>query len=270
MTKKLAAPAVGIAIGLVHIIPFFIMLNLALKAPTDTSSKWVTPHYVYLDNFVNAWSQAHLDRALLNTIIITAASVTSVIILGALAAYPLARYPTRWNNFVYYLSISMLIVPALTILVPLYKLIVDLGGINTYWAISLIQVTFSLPLSIFMFTGFIKTIPKELDEAALMDGCSRYAIFFNIILPLLKPVTATLIILSGLAVWNDFQFSLFFLQRRTVQTVPLVLSQFFSQFQNNVAWVAAGCLISMIPMTCVYLFLQQYFVSGLAEGAVKG
>ena len=268
--RKLATPAVGIAICLFHIIPFFIMVNLSLKLPTDTSSKWVTPNYLYLDNFANSWKEAHLDRALLNNVIITTAAVALVIAIGALAAYPLARFPTRWNNFIYVLSISILIVPALTILVPLYKFIVDLGGINTYWAITLIQVTFSLPLSIFMFTGFIKTIPRELDEAALIDGCSRYAIFFKIILPLLKPVTATLVIITGLAVWNDFQFSLFFLQRRTVQTVPVLLSQFVSQYQSNIAWVAAGCLISMIPMTCVYFFLQKYFVSGLAEGAIKG
>jgi raffinose/stachyose/melibiose transport system permease protein len=270
LIRKLATPAVGIAISLFHVIPFFILVNLAFKAPTDTSSKWVTPDYLYLDNFVNSWQEADLDRALLNNTIITTATASLAIVTGALAAYPLARFPTRWNNFIYTLSISVLIVPALTILVPLYKFIVDLGGINTYWAITLIQVTFFLPLAIFMFTGFIKTIPKELDEAALIDGCSRYAIFFRIILPLLKPVTASLIILIGLSVWNDFQFSLFFLQRRTVQTVPVILSQFFSQYQNNIAWVAAGCLLSMIPMTCLYLFLQKYFVSGLAEGAIKG
>lgn len=270
MMRKLAAAAIGVAVCLFHIIPFFIMVNVAFKLRTDPSSKWVTPTYLYLDNFVNAWKEAYLDRALLNNIIITTAAVTLVIAIGAIAAYPLARYPTRWNNFVYTLSISVLIVPALTILVPLYKFIVDLGGINSYWAITVVQVTFFLPLAIFMFTGFIKTIPRELDEAALIDGCSRYAIFFRIILPLLKPVTASLIILVGLSVWNDFQFSLFFLQRRTVQTVPVILSQFFSQYQNEVAWVAAGCLISMIPMTCLYLFLQKYFVSGLAEGAIKG
>lgn len=270
MRRRLAAPALGVAICLFHIIPFFIMVNLSLKSPQDTSSKWITPHYFYADNFRSAWREARLDRALVNNVIITAGSVALAIAVGALAAYPLARYPTPWNNLVYTLSISILIVPALTILVPLYKFVVDLHGVNTYWAIILVQVTFSLPLAIFMFTGFMKTIPRELDEAALIDGCSRYAIFFRIILPLLQPVTASLVILIGLAVWNDFQFSLFFLQRRTVQTASVVLSQFFSQYQNNVAWVAAGCLCSMIPMTCVYLSLQRYFVHGLAEGAVKG
>ncbi|MCG2755060.1 MAG: carbohydrate ABC transporter permease, partial [Desulfobacteraceae bacterium] len=138
------------------------------------------------------------------------------------------------------------------------------------WMLVALHVTFQLPLVIFLYTGFIKSIPRALDEAAMIDGCSRFGIFFRIIMPLLKPVTATAMILVGLAIWNDYQFSLFFLQRPSTQTFPVVLAQFFSQHQNNVSWVAAGSLLSMIPMTVMYIFLQKYFISGLAEGAVKG
>ena len=215
--------------------------------PQDLSSKWMPPTYLYLENFTNVWEKANLGRALFNTAAITVLVVILVVLVGAFAAYPLARYPTRRNNFVYLLSISILVVPALTILVPLYKFVVDMGGINTYWAITLIHTTFALPLSIFMFTGFIRTIPKELDEAALIDGCSRFSIFFRVIMPLLKPVTASIVIFVGLSTWNDYTFSLFFLQRAQMQTTTVVLSQFFSQYSNNAAWVAAGSLISMIP-----------------------
>jgi raffinose/stachyose/melibiose transport system permease protein len=216
------------------------------------------------------WEQARLGQAILNNLIITFCSVLLVVFVGMLAAYPLARYRTRLNNFVFTLSVAILIVPALTVLVPLYKLVVDLHGINSYWAIVLVHTTFFLPTVIFLFTGFIRTIPRELDEAALIDGCGRYSIFFRIVFPLLKPVTASVIILTMLGIWNDYRFSLFFLQRRAVQTVPLVLSQFFSQYQNNLPLAAAGSLLSMIPMTLLYIFLQRYFISGLAEGAVKG
>ncbi|MOA34976.1 L-arabinose transport system permease protein AraQ [compost metagenome] len=149
-------------------------------------------------------------------------------------------------------------------------MIVELGGINTYWAIILTQVTFQLPLTIFLFTGFISSVPRELDEAGSIDGCSKFMIFFRIILPLLKPITATVIILTGLNVWNDYQFSIFFLQKVSVQTIPVALSQFISQFQNQISWVAAGCVIGMLPVTILYLFLQKYFIRGLADGAVKG
>jgi raffinose/stachyose/melibiose transport system permease protein len=270
MIKKTLTNLAALLICLIHLTPFYLLVNIALKTTQDTSSRWVPPNYLYLKNFVQVWSQAHLGQALLNTFIITISSVTMVIFVGVLASYPLARYPTRWNNFIYTLSVATLIVPALTVLVPLYRLVVEIHGINAYWAIVLVHTTFFLPTVIFLYTGFIRTIPRELDEAALIDGCNRYEIFFRIIFPLLKPVTASVIIIIMLGVWNDYRFSLFLLQRRSVQTVPLVLSQFFSQFQNNLPLAAAGSLLSMLPMALVYLFLQRYFISGLAEGAVKG
>jgi raffinose/stachyose/melibiose transport system permease protein len=256
--------------GILHLIPFYILLSMALKPSDDTSSKWIFPINMTMDNFSNAWNQAHLSQALMNNFIITVCSVVLIVFIGALASYPLSRFPTKWNQFIYLLCISCLIVPALTILVPLYSMIVDLGGINTYCAAILTQVTFQLPLTIFLFTGFISSVPRELDEAGLIDGCNKFAIFFRIILPLLKPITATVIILTGLNVWNDYQFSIFFLQRVSVQTIPVALSQFISQFQNQISWVAAGCVIGMLPVTVLYLFLQKYFIRGLADGAVKG
>ncbi len=268
--KRIAILFVALGACLIQLMPFLIMLNLALKNITDKSSKWIPPAYLYLDNFLNVWNDAELGRALNNTFVITIFSVLLVVFLGALAAYPLARYQTRLNKFVYLFSISILIVPPLTILVPLYKVVVDMHGINTPWMLMALHVTFQLPLVIFLYTGFIKSIPRDLDEAAMIDGCSRFGIFFRIIMPILKPVTATAMILVGLAVWNDYQFSLFFLQKPSTQTFPVVLAQFFSQYQNNVSWVAAGSLLSMIPMTVLYIFLQKYFISGLAEGAVKG
>jgi len=270
MMRKALTAATGLFICVFHLIPFYILLNLALKNIQDRSSRWAPPDYMFLKNFADVWTQARLGQALANTLIITGCSVALVVLVGVLASYPLARFPTRWNNLIYTFSIAILIVPALTVLVPLYKLVVDIHGISTYWAIVLIHTTFFLPTVIFLYTGFIRTIPRELDEAALIDGCSRYAIFFRIIWPLLKPVTASVIILTMLGIWNDYQFSLFFLQKRAVQTVPLILSQFFSQYQNNLPLAAAGSLLSMVPMAVVYLLLQKYFISGLAEGAVKG
>lgn len=270
MNKKLTSYGLMLLISAVHIIPFYILFNLSFKSPQDTSSRWTPATYIYLENFTNSWEKAILARSLTNNILITSSAVFLVVVIGALASYPLARYPTRWNNVVYTASVACLIVPALTILVPLYKLMVDLGGINSFWGIILCHVTFFLPISIFIFTGFMKAIPRELDEAGLIDGCSRFMIFFRIILPLLKPAIATVIILVGLGVWNDYQFSVFFLQKREVQTVPVALSQFVSQFQNNLSWVASGALLSTLPVLLVYLFLQKYIIRGLTEGAIKG
>ncbi|MFL5663472.1 MAG: carbohydrate ABC transporter permease [Ktedonobacteraceae bacterium] len=268
MKQRLALVLV-IGIILLHIIPFFILVNVAFKSPQDASSKWLTPFYLYFDNFVNAWQNANLGQAFVNSCIITVSAITLVVFIGALASYPLARFPTRWNTLIYTLCISCMIVPALTILVSLYKLVVDINGIDTYWAIVLVHVAFALPLTIFLYTGFLKTIPRELDEAALIDGCNRFTLFVRVLLPLLKPITATVIILVGVAIWNDYQFSVFFLQNPEIQTVPVALSGFFSQFQNDISWVAAGCLTSILPAVLVYLFLQRYFVKGYTDGIAK-
>lgn len=259
-----------LVIALVHLIPFYLLVNLSFKPSTDTSSKWVPASELYWDNFLNAWNGANIDRALMSNLLITVCSIVLVILIGALASYPLARYRTKLNNLVYGLSIACLIVPALTILVPLYKFVIDIGGMNQYWAIILIQVTFSLPLSIFLFTGFMGGVPRELDEAGLIDGCSRYAIFLLIIMPQLKPIVATIVIVIGVQVWNDYQFSVFFLQKPGMQTIPVALSMFISQFHSNINWVAAGCLMGMLPLAVLYLFLQKYFIKGMADGAVKG
>lgn len=268
--KKYLKYILAILISIFHILPFYVVTSVALKADTDNSSKWLIPNYLYLENFVHAWKDAKLGRALMNNTIITVFTVLLVIIVGSLAAYPLARYKTKLNRFMYNLFISCLIVPALTILVPLYKLLVDMKGISTHWGMIVTLVTFQLPLSIFLFTGFIGTISRELDESSLIDGCSRFGIFFKIIFPLLKPVTATVTILVSVAAWNDYQFSVFFLQKPETQTTSVALSMFFSQFTANISWTAAGCFISALPAAIAYLFLQKYFIKGLSAGAVKG
>ena len=257
-------------IGLLYLVPFYILLSVAFKPATDTTSVWIFPKEIYLDNFINAWRNAKLGRAFVNNIIITTSVVFIVVLAGSFAAYPLARNKTRLNNFIYTLTISCLIIPPLTILVPLYKFIVDIFGTSTYPGIILPHVAYQLPITIFLYTGFISSISRELDEAALIDGSSRIGIFFRIILPLLKPVTSSVVIMVGLAVWNDYAFSVFFLQKPKMYSITVALSQFFSQYSSNLNWVAAGCITGAIPMVILYLFLQKYFVKGLAAGAVKG
>lgn len=257
-------------IGLIYLVPFYILINIALKPDTDTSSYWMIPKQVYLDNFKNAWINAKLGRAFVNNFIITVSVVLVVIAVGSLASYPLARYRTRMNKFVYMLAVSCMIVPPLTALVPLYRLVANTFGTSTYLGIIMPHITYQLPMTIFLFTGFISSISRELDEAALLDGVSRFGIFFRIVFPLLKPVTSTVTILVGVQIWNDYAFSIFFLQRPEMRTITVALSMFFSQYTNNISWVAAGCIMCAIPLAALFLFLQRYFIKGLSAGAVKG
>lgn len=268
--KKLLT-GVSILVMFIHIIPFYIMVTTALKAKGDFSSKWVFPKEFNLQNFSDAWTIANLGPSFVNTTIITACSAALLIFFGSMAAYPMARRQTTLNKVFYFLFIAIMIIPPLTALVPLYKMVVNIGMMNTYEVAILNNVAAFMPLTIFLYAGFIRsTVPKELEEAAKIDGASTLGTFFRIVFPLLKPVTASVLIIACVFIWNDYQFAIFFLQDKSMHTVTVSLASFFGQNQNNLNLVAAAAILAMLPMTILFLFLQKYFIAGLSSGSVKG
>nr|WP_077737087.1 carbohydrate ABC transporter permease [Bacillus sonorensis] len=271
--KKRRAVWTGLSviITVFHLVPFYILLTTALKEKGDFSSKWKFPGEFSLANFTEAWEKAGLANAFYSTAVITCVSAVLLVLLGSLAAYPLARRRTKLNQAVYFLFIAIMIIPPLTSMVPLYKMVVELGMLNTYEIAILNNTAAYMPLTIFLYAGFIRsTIPQELEEAARMDGASTAGIFFKIVFPLLKPVTATICIIACVFIWNDYQFSIFFLQDKEVQTLTVAIAGFFGQNANNLHLVAAASLMAMLPMTILFLFLQKYFIKGLSSGALKG
>ncbi|OXS75657.1 carbohydrate ABC transporter permease [Domibacillus enclensis] len=261
----------ALIITMFHLIPFYILLTTAFKRPGDFSSKWLFPEYFSLENFSLAWEQANLARAFVNTFVITASAAAILIVFGSLAAYALARRQTKLNKYVYMLFVAVMVIPPLTALVPLYQLVVDAGLMNTRFVAVLNNAAAFMPLTIFLYAGFIRsTIPKELEEAAKMDGASTIGVFFRIVFPLLKPITATVLILSSVYIWNDYQFAIFFLQDSSVQTLTVALSSFFGQNTSQLGLVGAASLLASLPMIILFLFLQRFFIEGLAAGSVKG
>jgi len=268
--KKLLT-GVSILVMFIHIIPFYIMVTTALKAKGDFSSKWVFPKELNFQNFSDAWTIANLGPSFVNTTIITVFSAALLIFFGSMAAYPMARRQTTLNKIFYFIFIAIMIIPPLTALVPLYKMVVNIGMMNTYEVAILNNVAAFMPLTIFLYAGFIRsTVPKELEEAAKIDGASTLGTFFRIVFPLLKPVTASVLIIACVFIWNDYQFAIFFLQDKSMHTVTVSLASFFGQNQNNLNLVAAAAILAMLPMTILFLFLQKYFIAGLSSGSVKG
>lgn len=258
-----------VIISALHIIPLYITLVASVKRMQDFSSYWVFPKKLFLQNYNIALNEGGMLNAFKNTIIITFFAVVIIVFIGAMAAYPLARNRSKLNGFIMILILGIMMVPPLSLLVPLYSFMAKIKAISTYWGIIIVQVAFQLPVSIFLYSNFIKTIPQDLDEAATIDGCSIFSIFYRIILPLLKPVTATIIILSGVAVWNDYSFSLYFLQRPEMKVITLTISSFFAQTGSNLNAAAAAALLAVLPITIVYLSLQKYFVQGVVDSAIK-
>lgn len=269
--KKWLLTIAALIVSLFHIIPFYILITTSLKVRGDFSSRWTLPDYFTLENFVEAWNRANLGNAFVNSFLITAGAAILLIFIGSLAAYPLARRNTKLNKAVLMLFVAIMVVPPLTALVPLYQMVVQMGMLNTRTIAVLNNVAAFLPLTIFLYSGFIRsTIPKELEEAAKIDGANTLGIFYKVVFPLLKPVTASVLIIACVFIWNDYQFAIFFLQSSDVHTLTVAMDSFVGENQNNLGLVASAAFMAMIPMAILFLFLQKYFIAGLASGAVKG
>ncbi|RED55959.1 carbohydrate ABC transporter permease [Cohnella lupini] len=266
---KLIWTLIGLALALLHLMPLYIAVTVAFKKTTDLSSRWQFPSYLYWDHFKDAIATGHLLRAFGNSLILTVATATLLVLVGSVTAYPLARIKTRLSRSLMNVILGVMMIPTLSIIVPLYSMMQQFQAINTYWGIILVLTTFNLPLCIFLYANFINTIPKELDEAAKVDGCGSYRLFYQIILPQLKPVTAAVIILKGLKVWNDYEFPLYFMQKPQNQTITLAISHFFSDTSSYFGSASAAALMAVVPVVIIFLALQKNFISGLSEGAVK-
>jgi raffinose/stachyose/melibiose transport system permease protein len=255
--------------ALIQLVPFYVAVTTAFKPVTDLSSQLVPPHELFLGNFLTALNQGNILRAVGNSILITVISTVLVCLLGAMAAYPLARRLTAVNKTVSLVIVGLIMVPPLSILVPLYTMMNQLHAINSYWGVIAVMVTGHLPLAIFLYSAFMRSLPLSIEEAATVDGANMLQILFRIIFPVLKPVTATVIILSGVSIWNEFSLSGYLLAKPSVQTIAPAIGSFFSQQSSNLGAAAAASLIAVIPVLVAYLFLQKYFIKGMVAGAEK-
>jgi len=268
-TKALVAVilVVGAAIQL---IPFYLAVTTAFKAGSDLSSVWFFPFAeATWSNFAEAITSGGILRATLNSAIVTVVSTALVCILAALASYPLARRRTTTNRAVEFLILAVMMVPPLAILVPLYSLLNGMGLLNTYLGLILPLTCLELPRAIFLYTQFLRSVPLSLEEAARMDGASRVQTLWMIVFPLLKPVTATVIILTAVYVWNEFALSSYIMYSTDMRTIAPSIAAFFGANGSNVNAAVAASLIGVIPMLIAYLFLQRYFMKGMLAGAEK-
>lgn len=260
----------GIAIIIFHVLPIYVLIVMSFKTKTDSSSLLSLPEVFYTGNYTKVFEAGTLLSALKNTLIITVCVLLIEIAVGGLAAYPLARNKSKGNNLVKGLVLGIMMIPSLSILVGVYSLLVSIHGISTLWGIILVSAAFGLPMTIYLFTNFISAIPVSLDEASAIDGCSVTQTFFSIILPQLKPVTVTIIILNGVGIWNEYAYSLYVLQKPKLYTLTLTISQYFSTGGKDLNGAAAAASIAIFPLIFAYIFLQKYFIQGTIDSAIKG
>jgi raffinose/stachyose/melibiose transport system permease protein len=267
----------GVGLGILglaaiaFLLPFWVALLMAFKTPKETfDSFYGLPQVLRLDNFVAVWDMSRYPASFLNSLVVTVVSTGLIVAVSAMAGYSVARRRTRFYQFVFVLFLAGMMVPFQVTMLPLYKLGKALHFIDNLLGLVLIYGGAGVQMGILFYAGFIRAIPREIEEAATIDGCSTPGILFRIIVPLLKPVTATVAVLNILYIWNDFLLPLLFLQKQTVRTIPLQQYFFFGQYSSDLNLAFAYAILGMVPIVVFFLAMQKFIVKGIADGAVKG
>jgi raffinose/stachyose/melibiose transport system permease protein len=260
-----------VAIAAIWIAPFVFILFTSLKSNAEVmvSSAFALPTSVHWPNFEGAWRNGDFASTLLNSTIISFVKVPLGLLISAMAAYALARIQLRRRKALLLFILFGAMIPFQVMLAPLFTLVNQLGLIDTYVGIILPYLAFGVPYQVFILHGFFSAVPKELSEAALIDGASHFTIFRRIFLPISLPVLAALLILDFVNTWNEFAMALVILQDSSMWTLPLGLMSFQGQFSSDYGQMNAAIVMTVLPAIIIYLIFQRYFVSGLTAGAVK-
>ncbi|MGC4937383.1 carbohydrate ABC transporter permease [Kribbella sp. DT2] len=261
---------VMVAVAVAFLFPVYALVTLAFKDPGQiANAPLAPPNPPSVDSFGTAWQSATLGAALFNSTLITVSSVIALIVLGSLAAYFLARRAGRLSYGLYILFLVGIILPFQLGMIPLYQLVNDLGLIGTYQGMILFYTGIQLPFTVFLYTGFIRSLPADYTNAALIDGASHLQAFVHVIFPLLRPITGTVLILNAVHVWNDFFTPLLYLGGSGRETVPVKVFAFVNEYTSDYGLVAAGLVLAALPILVVFLVLQRYVIRGFSSG-LKG
>ena len=276
MKKKRAISSVLINAGL--IIGALIWLSpllLALMNSFKTNGELLTnvmslPTELNFDNYARTLDKMHYFRSFGNTVLVAGVSVTLFILFSAVARWKLCRTKTKLSGFIYALFIFSMLIPFSSIMIPIYRVILALKLKNSLIGLALVYAGLGVSMAVFLYHGFVKGIPQELEEAAMMDGCNQFQVFWYMVLPLLKPITATVCITNVLWVWNDFLLPLIVLGDNKKYTLLLSTNTLFGQYSSDWTAILSALIIAALPVIIFYAFFQKQILRGISEGALKG
>lgn len=259
---------VMIMVALLFAAPVYVLLNTALKSGGVTTSLAPTTDPSF-DNFVTAWVSGGLGPAMINNIVVTIVSVFLIVVVSASAAYPLARITRTWSKLTFGFFLGGLLIPGLLALIPLYTTFRDLQLIGSIWGLIFIYVGAQMPFSIFLYVQFLRSLPLDFEEAATLDGGSPFRVFWQVVFPLMRPITGTVVILNTIHVWNDFFTPLLYLSGSGTNTIPIAIYSFTGQYVNEWGIIFAALIIGVVPLLIFYFLLQKSIIKGFA-GGLKG
>ena len=233
---------------------------------------WAPPETLQWSNYVEAWQRSHMDRYFVNSIIVSSTTVIVTALVASMASYIFARYTFPGNQLLLLFFIAGMAIPLQLIMVPIYLMFNRLHFINFLPGLIMMYITISLPFSIFVLTGFFRTLPKELEEAAILDGASEYQVFWLVMLPLASPGLYTISIFNFLGIWNEYLFAIFLLNDPAKMTIPVGIYNLRNTMGATADWTSmfAGLIIILVPTLIFYLIFQNRIIGGLTAGAIKG
>ena len=276
MKKKISIYHIVCAIVLlvmviVCIYPIVWMFFGSMKDKAEFYTNiWGLPKRLHLDNYISAWKNADLGRRFINSLIVTIGSMCIMIPVTSCAAYAVARLNFKGKNLIYMYLLLGIMIPAGVLGIPTFTVAMKMGLLNSHFGLMLIYAAQNIAMGMFIMRGFFISLPKELEEAAMIDGCSRFGCFVRIIVPLAKAGVATQVIFNGLTIWNDYFMANIMITRDELRTLPLSIANFVGKHSTNYPELFAMLTMTTIPVIIVFILSQKSFIEGVAAGAVKG
>ena len=268
--KNGAIQAVLLMNAFIMIYPLFVMAISSFKTNAEIfTSPFALPQSFSLANAEKVWTDTNFVRYLANSIGVTAASIILIVVFSTMAAYAIARYEFRGSTLILMFFLSGMTVPLKLAIIPLFIELDRLHLLNTYAGLVLVYVAMGIPSAVFIMTGFLRSLPRELEEAPRVDGASEWRVMMQIMLPLARPAMVIVAIQNAVPIWNDFFFPLILITSDDLKTLPQGLTVFMGEFTTNWGVLFTGLSLAALPITLVYIALSRHFIAGITQGAVK-
>lgn len=271
IARETAWHAVMLVVCAIVLIPIVMVVLGSFKTvPEFFDTPYGMPEAFDPFNYIKAWEEANLQRATWNSIVSTVLGVGISTLLACLAAYGLARFNFRWRMPLRLVFVGGLVVPVQLIIIPIFIMFRQAGLLGSIWSLVLAYSVLGIPLAVLVMTGFFQALPRDLEEAARIDGANHFQIFWRIMLPLTRPALAAVVILNGVWMWNDFFLGLILLTQEESRTLPVGIMAFRGTYTTEWGLIFASVCISVAPVVVAYLLLSRQFIAGLTAGSVKG
>jgi raffinose/stachyose/melibiose transport system permease protein len=254
----------------IMVYPLFVMVISSFKTNAEIfTSPFAMPESFSLANAEKVWTDTNFVRYLANSIGVTAASIILIVVVSTMAAYAIARYEFRGSTLILMFFLSGMTVPLKLAIIPLFIQLDTLHLLDTYAGLVLVYVAMGIPSAVFIMTGFLRSLPRELEEAPRVDGANEWHIMMQIMLPLARPAMVIVAIQNAVPIWNDFFFPLILITSDNLKTLPQGLTVFMGEFTTNWGVLFTGLSLAALPITLVYIALSRHFIAGITQGAVK-